>query len=233
MATVTKSYAFISDIHSNLEALEAVLDDIGGTEVYCLGDIVGYGASPNEVIALLREKGATCIIGNHDFAVLSGRVNEFNSRAVQAVTWTIRTLTEESRLFLEGLPQSRTTTLQGQKVYVTHGSPDDNLWEYVFPATHSDLLGFYLERLRVQVIALGHTHVPFIWVDRPGTVFNPGSVGQPRAGDRRASYALLKVGANGVAVEHRNVEYDVETAARKIVEVGLPDSLARRLFTGG
>src|ERR1700722_1455329 len=83
MATVAKC-AFISDIHSNLEALRAVLDDIGETDVYCLGDIVGYGASPNEVVALLRERGATCIVGNHDFAVLSGKVNEFNARAVQA-----------------------------------------------------------------------------------------------------------------------------------------------------
>ena len=232
MATVTKSYAFISDIHSNLEALKAVLDDIGETEIYCLGDIVGYGASPNEVVALLRERGVTCIIGNHDFAVLSGKVNEFNARAVQAVTWTISVLTDESRLFLAGLPQNRTVTLEGQKVFMTHGSPDDNLWEYVFPSTHSDLLGFYLEKLGVQVIALGHTHVPFIWVDRGGTVFNPGSVGQPRAGDRRASYALLKVSPDGVAIEHRNVEYDVDASARKIIEVGLPESLARSLFTG-
>jgi predicted phosphodiesterase len=231
--TQSGKLAFISDVHSNLEALEAVLKDIGETEVYCLGDSVGYGASPNEVVGLLRERGVVCILGNHDYAALSGQVNEFNARAMQALTWTMRTLSEESRLFLAGLPRSHTVTFKDQKVFMTHGSPDDNLWEYVFPATHSDLFGFYLEKLGVQAIALGHTHVPFIWVDRQGTVFNPGSVGQPRAGDRRASYALLKVNEVGVAVEHRGVEYDVETAARKIVEAGLPDSLARRLFTGG
>lgn len=115
---------------------------------------------------------------------------------------------------------------------MTHGSPDDNLWEYVYPATHSDLLGFYLKKLGVDVIALGHTHVPFVWSDGEGTVFNPGSVGQPRTGDRRASYALLKAGQTGIGVELVNVEYDVGAAARKIVEAGLPDSLARRLFTG-
>ncbi|MGA2198902.1 MAG: metallophosphoesterase family protein [Nitrososphaerales archaeon] len=230
--TLTGELAFISDVHSNLEALEAVLADIGETETYCLGDVVGYGASPNEVIQLLRKRGATCILGNHDSAVLSGKVSEFNARAMQAVTWTIGNLSEESRAFLAALPTSRTVSFGGTRVYITHGSPDDNLWEYVFPVTHSDLFGFYLEKLGAGVIALGHTHVPFIWTGREGTVFNPGSVGQPRTGDRRASYALLKTSRAGIAVEHRSVEYDVDAAARKIVSVGLPESLARRLFTG-
>lgn len=95
--------AFISDVHSNLEALEAVLKDVGETQVYCLGDIVGYGASPNEVVRLLRERRVTCILGNHDFAALTGRVGEFNARAMQAVTWTTRVLSEESRQFLGAL----------------------------------------------------------------------------------------------------------------------------------
>ena len=230
--TWTAELAFISDVHSNLEALEAVLDEIGDGETYCLGDIVGYGASPNEVIALLKGRGVACILGNHDSAVLSGRTSDFNGRAAQAVAWTIRTLGAEEREYLAGLPLSRTVPFEGRRVYMTHGSPDDNLGEYVYPATHSDLFGFYLQRLGVQVIALGHTHVPFIWADREGTVFNPGSVGQPRNGDRRTSYTLLKVNEAGIAVEHRSVEYDVERSARKIVEVGLPDSLARRLFAG-
>ncbi|MGD0638008.1 MAG: metallophosphoesterase family protein [Nitrososphaerales archaeon] len=230
--TRTAEIAFVSDVHSNLEALEAVLEDIGERETYCLGDIVGYGASPNEVIALLRERRATCILGNHDSAVLSGRTSEFNGRAAQAVAWTIRTLGAEGREYLAGLQTSRTIPFGGLSVYMTHGSPDDNLGEYVYPATHSDLFGYYLQKLGVQVIALGHTHVPFVWSDREGTVFNPGSVGQPRAGDRRASYALLKADGARVAVEHRAVEYDVEKSAKNIVEAGLPDSLARRLFTG-
>ncbi len=224
--------AFISDVHSNLEALRAVLEDICPTEVYCLGDIVGYGGSPNEVVGLLRERGVACIIGNHDFAVLSGEVSDFNARAMQAVTWTNRVLDEKNRRFLSGLPRSRTVEVGGKKVYMTHGSPDDNLWEYVFPSTHSDLLGFYLEKLGADVIALGHTHVPFVWKGKEGVVFNPGSVGQPRAGDPRASYATLEVDGGEVSVAHRSVEYDVSAAARKIVEAGLPEVLARRLFTG-
>jgi putative phosphoesterase len=230
--TWTAELAFVSDVHSNLEALEAVLEDIGDMEIYCLGDVVGYGASPNEVIARLKEKGAKCVLGNHDSAVLSGRANEFNARAMQAVAWTARNISDEGREFLAGLPLSRTITFGGRRVFMTHGSPEDNLGEYVYPATHSDLFGYYLQKLGVQVIALGHTHVPFIWADREGTVFNPGSVGQPRTGDRRASYALLKVNEAQIAVEHRAVEYDVERSAKKIVEAGIPDSLARRLFTG-
>ncbi len=230
--TPTDELAFVSDVHSNLEALEAVLENIGETETYCLGDIVGYGASPNEVIGLLRKRGVTCTLGNHDYAVLSRKASEFNARAMRAVTWTIGSLSEESRGFLAGLPTSRTVSFGGTRVYMTHGSPDDNLWEYVFPVTHSDLFGFYLEKLGARVIALGHTHVPFTWAGREGTVFNPGSVGQPRTGDRRASYALLKTSAAGIKVEHRSVEYDVEAAARKIISAGLPESLARRLFTG-
>jgi predicted phosphodiesterase len=228
----TPRLAFISDVHSNLEALEAVLGDIGETETYCLGDIVGYGASPNEVTGLLREKNVTCVLGNHDFAVLSGKVSEFNARAMQAVTWTIGVLSEENRQYLAGLPLNRTMSFEGEPVFMTHGSPDDNLWEYVSPATHSELFGFYLEKLGARAIALGHTHVPFAWEGREGIVFNPGSVGQPRNGDRCASYALLKSTRAGLAVEHRTVEYDVEKAARRIVEAGLPGALARRLFTG-
>ncbi len=225
-------FAFVSDIHSNLEALQAVLAEIGETETYCLGDIIGYGASPNEVIRTLRESKVSCIQGNHDWAALTGRVNDFNATALQALTWTSRNLTDESRGFLDALPLNRKLTLGGAAVYMTHGSPDDNLWEYVHPVTHSDIFGYYLKKLGVNAIALGHTHVPFEWAGPEGLVFNPGSVGQPRDGDSRASYALLEATGEGLKVEHRNTEYDVGTAARKIISSGLPPSLASRLQYG-
>jgi putative phosphoesterase len=225
-------YAFISDIHSNLEALGAVLDEVGGIEVFCLGDMVGYGASPNQVLDLLKQRNVTCIIGNHDFAAMTRNFSDFNSRAAVAAAWTSNQLTQDNMHFLQGLPRQRAMELAGEKVFLTHGSPDDNLWEYVLPATHSDLFDFYLEKLSVSVIALGHTHHPFVWSGRDGTIFNPGSVGQPRDGDRRASYAMLSVGHGDIDVEHRRVEYDVETSAKKIIEAGLPPSLANRLFTG-
>lgn len=224
--------AFISDVHSNLEALEAALKDIGETETCCLGDIVGYGGSPNEVVRIVEERGVKSVLGNHDYAVLTGDVGSFNARAMQAVTWTSMVLDERSRRFLAGLPRSRTFEVGGVKVYMAHGSPDDNLWEYVHPTTHSGLFGYYLKKLGVDVIALGHTHLPFVWSGAEGTVFNPGSVGQPRTGDPRASYALLAIEEARVSVELRSVEYDVNSAARKILAVGLPRALASRLYSG-
>jgi putative phosphoesterase len=223
---------FISDVHSNIEALEAVLNGNREMKVYCLGDVVGYGASPNEVVDILQEREATMVLGNHDVAALTANAIGFNSRAAIAAIWNSRQLSDENRHFLAGLPRERTVMIAGQKVYMTHGSPDDNLWEYVFQATHSDLFGFYLEKLSVDVIALGHTHVPFVWSEREGTVFNPGSVGQPREGDPRASYAILTVKDGKVRVENRRKEYDIEASAKKIIDADLPESLAKRLFIG-
>jgi putative phosphoesterase len=224
--------AFVSDIHSNLEALTAVLSDFGEGTIYCLGDIVGYGASPNEVVEILKERGAVCIVGNHDYAALSADVGNFNARAGMAAVWTSRHLTDESRAYLTALPSERTESISGKKVYLTHGSPDDNLWEYVYEGTHRELFDFYLARMNVDAIALGHTHVPFVWSERRGVVFNPGSVGQPRAGDRRSSYAVLSVESGTITVATRSVEYDIESSAKKILDAGLPESFATRLFSG-
>lgn len=227
-----EEFAFISDVHSNLEALSVVLDDIGGLSIFCLGDTVGYGASPNEVIELLVRRRATMIIGNHDRAALSASPATFNARAAVAVMWNSKQLTDENRQFLQGLPRERKLELAGVPLYMTHGSPDDNLGEYVYPVTHSDMFDHYLRKLGVKVIALGHTHLPFSAVDREGIVFNPGSVGQPRDGDPRASYAVLTVSDGRATVEHRRKDYDIEASAKKIIEAGLPRSLAERLFIG-
>ncbi|MDA4122933.1 MAG: metallophosphatase family protein [Thaumarchaeota archaeon] len=228
----TGGVAFISDVHSNVEALRAVLSDFGSGPVYCLGDIVGYGASPNEVVELLQDRKATCIIGNHDRAVLTGDVGGFNARAGMAAHWTMDHITEPSRAFLAGLPTTRTEKVFDRKVYMVHGSPDDHLWEYVYEATHRDLFGHYLTKLKVDVLATGHTHMPFVWTGPEGMAFNPGSVGQPRTSDKRASYAIVRGAPVGVAVELRGVNYDVEASAKKIIRAGLPESLATRLFSG-
>jgi putative phosphoesterase len=225
--------AFISDVHSNLEALEAVLDEVGKLKVYCAGDIVGYGASPNEVVRVLRDVGATCVVGNHDRAALDGDAGEFNPRAAIAALWTSRQLTEESKEFIGSLPSRLSAEVGGKKVFMTHGSPDDPMWEYVRPSTHSDLFDYYLGKVGADVIALGHTHLAFEWrSESGGVVFNPGSVGQPRNGDRRAAFAILGVEGGVVRVEPRLVEYDFERAAKKILESGLPSSLATQLVSG-
>jgi len=225
--------AFISDVHSNLEALEAVLDEVGKLKVFCAGDIVGYGASPNEVVRVLRDIGATCVIGNHDRAALDGDAGEFNPRAAIAALWTSRQLAEDSREFLGSLPSKLSAEVGGKKVFMAHGSPDDPMWEYVRPSTHSDLFDYYLGKVGADVIALGHTHLAFEWrSESGGVVFNPGSVGQPRNGDRRAAFAVLSVEGGEVRVEPRLVEYDFERAAKKILESGLPSSLATQLVSG-
>lgn len=228
----SKTAAFISDIHSNLEALQAVLARIGERPVFCLGDIVGYGASPNEVVDLLKERHIACIMGNHDNAAITGNVGSFNSRAAVAAAWTSKILRDENRTFLASLPRERTLQLGGAKIYMTHGSPDDHLWEYVYPDSHFGVFDRYLDGLKVNAIALGHTHVPFIWSEGGRAVFNPGSVGQPRNGDSRASFAIVTSDGEYLSVEHEAVEYDIDSAARKIVDAELPDQLAVRLYLG-
>jgi diadenosine tetraphosphatase ApaH/serine/threonine PP2A family protein phosphatase len=223
--------AVISDVHANLEALEAVLREAGGLKLYCLGDLVDYGAQPNEVIDAMRRRGVECVLGNHDWAALTGDASGFDARTAMSAAWSRRALTAESADYLRGLPQELRPDI-GIPAYFTHGSPDDRLWEYVDPLTHSDLFGHYLDRLGVRVIGLGHTHVPYVWEEGGRTVFNPGSVGQPRDGDWRASFAEVTVSEGEVAVELRRVEYDVEGAASKIREAGLPAAFADRLATG-
>jgi predicted phosphodiesterase len=177
--------------------------------------------------------GATCVLGNHDYASIQGDAGDFNARAAMAVMWTSQHLSQESKEFLGTLPREVSTEMRGKRVYMAHGSPDDTMWEYVLPSTHSDLFDYYLKKANADVMALGHTHSAFQWrSDDGGVVFNPGSVGQPRTGDRRASFAILHIGSGQPEVELRQVEYDVERAAKKILESGLPPSLASQLLSG-
>jgi len=222
----------ISDVHSNLEALQAVLEAAREPDVYCLGDCVGYGANPNEVLDLLRDRKAKAVLGNHDNAVVTGDTGNFNPRAAMAVIWTRAQITRENLEFLRSLPLEMREELEGVETYLAHGSPDDRIWEYVDPRTHEDLFSHYLSKTGCRLMALGHTHVPYRWSGHGGQVFNPGSVGQPRDGDWRASFAILSADGPEIRVEIRRVEYDVKKAASKIMGAGLPSSHADRLLTG-
>jgi diadenosine tetraphosphatase ApaH/serine/threonine PP2A family protein phosphatase len=244
--------AVLSDIHANLEALQAVLADLAGhpvEQVYCLGDVVGYGPDPVE--CLRRSMGwDVVILGNHDQAVLFDP-DGFSPHAERAILWT-RRLFEQNRwdAGFEFLGERPRTHADGPALYV-HGSPRNPTNEYIFPEdVYNERKMSRLAELFDQHCFCGHTHVPGVFVeDRPGawafaspdeidgrwrldgrkTVVNVGSVGQPRDGDRRACYVLL----DGPDLTFRRVEYDIETTVRKIhANPELADFLGDRLREG-
>ena len=219
-------------MHANLEALNEVLQRTEGLEVYCLGDLVDYGANPNEVIEEVRDRKVRSMLGNHDAAVLTGDTSLFNARAAMGARWTASRLKDSSKAYLRSLPQELKFTDESINVYMTHGSPDDRLWEYVDPRTHTDLFDHYLDKTNSKLMGLGHTHIPYVWKEAGRVVFNPGSVGQPRDGDRRAAYAVVELEEGHLSVEVKRVEYDFEKAASKIRKAGLPEEFADRLSTG-
>jgi predicted phosphodiesterase len=239
--------AIVSDIHANLQALEAVLEQIDAEscdEIWCLGDVVGYGADPDACVALVRERADLCLSGNHDLAVTGAlSVEDFSDAARQAAEWTQRTISDETRAFLEGLSPSN----ERQVVSLYHASPRDPVWEYVLSPLQAEL-GFQVQPERISVV--GHTHVAleFHRLDGESTtgetrragdelqitdghwLLNPGSVGQPRDGNPRAAWMLLDT--DSWTASYRRVEYDIEGAAWAIRAARLPDALAERLSFG-
>ena len=239
-------YAVISDIHGNLEALEAVLEDVpdGVERIYCLGDVVGYGASPNECCDLVREREMPLITGNHDLAVtdLSRDLAWFNPVAAAAVEWTRKHLTEENANFLRTRPHMR----QKEGALFVHGSvrdPDEYILNGAVARENLEVLR--KEYPDVQVCFFGHTHVKAIAPAPDGMssgsldltmggpyLVNPGSVGQPRDGDTFASYVLAGDEPERIRITYHFVEYDIEKAQAKIRAAGLPGILADRLAHG-
>lgn len=217
-------YALLADIHSNFVALEAVLAQIDGEGVdaiICAGDIVGYNSQPNQVVDEFRRRAIACIRGNHDEAVLLPMQEQaMNSLAAAAVRWTRRQLTGENTGFLDSL--RHTITVGDFAVY--HGSPFDP-YEYIYEDQVDERLAKASGR---RFTVLGHTHVPFIRHVSGTSVINPGSVGQPRDGDARASYAIVE----GDLIEIRRVPYDIESIVQLNMSAGLPTALSERLRWG-
>ncbi|MGD2040348.1 MAG: metallophosphoesterase family protein [Anaerolineae bacterium] len=238
----------ISDIHSNLEAFEAVLADAGSVDqVWCLGDVVGYGPDPNACVDLLRSVPHQAIAGNHDWATLGKLdLNDFNPDARAANLWNRKQLRPDNLDYLRALPEQR---VEGSFT-LAHGSPRHPIWEYVIYESTAEAAFAYFE---TPICLVGHTHTPAIFRQaessegrscealvpswyvttqlRPGRwIVNPGSVGQPRDGDPGASYAI--VDSEALAVEHRRVSYPVEKTQAKMMEHGLPMRLAVRLGYG-
>lgn len=250
-----KKIGIISDVHGNLHALLAVLarlkeEDVD--EVWCLGDIVGYGAYPSECIEKVQESCAVILGGNHDLAV-AGKISfaEFSYDAAVAGEWTARELADSDRAFLAQLEPEQRVEINGFEILLTHGNPANPIWDYVFGRFDVQRAAYAMIEKGASINFSGHSHVPSfgfvrgeeveLEVCQAGeayevfssgydvVVFNPGSVGQPRDFDWRASCAVIE--GDGAARVFR-VEYDVNAAAEAIIEAGLPVFLARRLKSG-
>jgi putative phosphoesterase len=231
--------ALISDIHSNLEALKAVWREVKSADaVLCMGDLVGYGASPNEVVDFVRKqmerRTFLCVRGNHDNAIAFGAEWGFNPYARQAVRWHQRVMTIENLEFLRRLPiRQLFTDDAGRSYLLIHGSPRAPIDEYLFPWFSDEEFRVVLSYVRQDDLLVGHTHVPMLRVIDGRRIINPGGVGQPRDGDWRAAYALIDTEKEPPDnVEFYRVEYDVDSAAEKIIGAGLPRFLAMRLYEG-
>jgi predicted phosphodiesterase len=239
--------ALLSDVHGNLPAFEAVLDDVdseGAEEIWCLGDLVGYGAQPDDCVALARERCNLSLAGNHDL-VVTGEIpiSDFSRDAATAAQWTQQNIADDTMTYLKGLKPAD----QSREPALFHASPRDHIWEYVLSRWLAEEC---MNSMDARVAAIGHSHVA-LWFHREddGTVsgdqaagdlerdlssgewlVNPGGVGQPRDGDPRAAWLLLDT--DTWKATWRRVEYPIDEAARAIEEAGLPQILAERLYEG-
>ena len=239
--------AIVSDVHGNRHAFEAVLDSIDSSdcqEMWCLGDLVGYGADPNACVELARNHASICLAGNHDMGVIGTLpLEDFSRGAALAARWTQSTITPDTRAFLERLePQ-----LLDEDIGLYHASPRDPVWEYVLSTLQAELC---LDVQSHRICLVGHSHVALSFSRMPGApatgqtrasdeeldiglgewLINPGSVGQPRDGDPRAAW--LELDLDEWQVVYHRIDYDIAGAAAAIRAAHLPDSLAERLQYG-
>jgi diadenosine tetraphosphatase ApaH/serine/threonine PP2A family protein phosphatase len=236
--------AVVSDVHANRLALDAVIVRAGAVDGWAqLGDVVGYGPQPDAVVDRLRELGASGVQGNHDAAAIGGpEIDWFNPDARRAMEWTRTAMSPRTRDWLAAL---RPTRVEADRTLV-HGSPRDPTWEYV---TSVPVARANLAVLPTRLALHGHTHLPMAWLEDDGAIqvvspsdasvlalrgrralVNPGSVGQPRDGDPRASFMILDTEAD--TVTWQRVEYDIAAVQAEMREAGLPTSLVSRLGAG-
>ncbi|MDR0306182.1 MAG: metallophosphatase family protein [Chitinispirillales bacterium] len=240
-------FAFISDIHANLEALESVFEDIGKNkidEVICLGDIVGYGANPNECIELVTKRCSITLLGNHDIAAVNlANTHNFNIHARIAIEWTSQTLSAANKSFLSALPTKKTLN----SLTLVHATPyEPNMWYYI---TSLEEAAFNFQFFNTRVCMVGHTHIPMIISlegeeicthqekqvsikDKNMTrlLINTGSVGQPRDRDSRSSYIIFDTIEESFSIQR--VSYDFAKTQSKMKKIKMPDFLINRLAEG-
>jgi len=221
-------YADFSDIHSNLEAFEAVLEAIEKEKVdryFCVGDIVGYAADPKECIKMIRKLNCVTVCGNHDWAVVDLiDYSYFNVYARASVDWTKLQLDDSEKNYLKDLPLK----YEDEEITLVHGSlerPEE--FDYIFEEFDASRT---LDLCRTKICFVGHTHSPAEFASDEGRLINVGSVGQPRDGDPRAAYCIYDVEEKTVQV--KRVEYNIGNAMNNILDTGLPEVLAYRLLEG-
>ncbi|MGD9898398.1 MAG: metallophosphoesterase [Calditrichaceae bacterium] len=233
--------AVLSDIHGNLEALEAVfryIDENPVDKIYCLGDIVGYGPNPNECVELIRERSDITLMGNHDYAALGlANIEYFNEYAKMSTYWTINNLKKENEDFLRKLP----FTHQNGRIMLVHASPaNPPYWHYILSFQEAKK---ELQTFDESICFVGHSHVPVIFSkdkaykqspfmieQNQKYIVNVGSVGQPRDGNAKSCFVVFDESTG--ELKHVRLEYDVEKTYKKIIRAGLPVFLAERLLKG-
>jgi len=219
----------ISDVHSNVVALEAVLsemDAIGVEKILHAGDIVGYNPYPNETIELFRKRKIISIRGNHERALVSGDTSNFNWYAACALRWTSNTIGRENLVYISKLKDTEAISVDNTGIFLAHGSPND-LDEYVYP---EDIEPGLLTMTSSDILVLGHTHIQFKKQFKEGIIVNPGSVGQPRDKDPASAFAILDTDTKGI--ELKRIGYDLEKVIEDMRKTYLPEELAFRLRDG-
>jgi len=234
--------ASFSDIHGNLPALLAVLEDImeqGVDLVVCAGDLVGYGPYPNEVIVELKKRGILTIQGNYDDGVgydrdgcgCAYRTEVEKEMGHVSLEWTKGEVTEENTRYLRSLPNHILWDQEDSRVLMVHGSPR-RLNEYLYEDRPVESIERMLKPYNVDTLIFGHTHLPYHRVVSDVNLVNDGSVGRPKDGDSRAGYAIIETGEK-VKVEFHRIPYPVEEVAETMIEMGLPKWLAEYLRKAG
>jgi putative phosphoesterase len=234
--------AILSDIHGNIEALNAVLNDINMMQcdrILCTGDLVGYGPRPNEVIELIRELNIPTVMGNYDEAVgfkLPSCGCHIDNPLQKSLTqnslkWSLAHTQDNNREFLRSLPEDLSIEIDGVKIYMTHSTPD-SITEYVYPADQARIQEL-LDDLDEQIYIYGHTHIPFKQDYKNKIIINAGSVGRPKQGDIRANYTLLQMEGNSITVSFPKVSYPVQLVAAEILASELDPYFADFLLHGG
>lgn len=231
------------DIHGNLPALEAVLADIEARELsplYCLGDLVGYGTFPNEVIETIRGRNIPTLMGNYDQGVGNSSDDcgcAYTTKVAEelgkrSIAWSNQKTTDENKLYLRQLTDQIPLELDGLRVQLVHGSPR-KINEYLFENRPDASLERLLDMAQADVLVCGHTHIPYHRILPSGRhVVNAGSVGKPKDGNPQACYVVLEVNSRELTVSFRRVPYDVERTAQAIEASDMPDEYAEMLRTG-